>query len=134
VPDDPLEDPDVTAALAIVGRRAAGRRLCNRCGHRWLRQGEDLCSGCTAETREIELAGKRDWWERRGARAATKLERAQTWLKSQLRRGPVESRVIRQRAEAAGIQPRTLRRAREELRVDVERRGAGAEHRTYWSI
>lgn len=128
---DALDDPDVRAAVEIIARRSGGRRVCPRCAAAYLASGQDRCTSCEAEVRELELAGKREWWARRGARSASKLERAKTWLASELRRGPVDSTVIRERADAVGIYPGTLRRAREQLRVDVERRGDGS---TRWSL
>lgn len=128
-------DEDTQRALQIIAAGSpADRRLCPSCGRRWIDTRDDRCRPCDDDARERELAAKREWWNRRGARQATKLERAKTWLSSQLRRGPVDSRVIRERADKAGIAPKTLRRARTELNVDIERRGAGADHRTYWSL
>jgi hypothetical protein len=132
--DELLKRDHVREALELIGATARGRRPCPSCGHRLIDPHDDRCRPCGEEHALRVKETRDDWWARKGARNATKLERAKSWLRVQLRRGPVDSRTITDRAAKAGIQPRTLRRAREQLGVDVERRGAAADHRTYWSL
>lgn len=62
----------------------------------------------------------------------TAVDHAEHWLRDTLRPGPVASDVINQRATAAGISSRTLRRARE--RPGFHKGKVGMDGRWCWSL
>lgn len=128
---DPLEDPLALAGLRALARNArTTRTLCPGCSRRELDDDADLCTPCTDER---SRARKRDWWHEQGdyrallARGLRPADAARRWLAHRLRKGPVDVATIRADADAAGIAPRTLQRARERLRdtgrLTVERAG-----------
>lgn len=146
---DPLDDPDVTAALKLIGAGAASRDLCPGCVTRELDAGEELCPRCTEraadDARARTRTSKADWWReqadyptlraKHGARVA-----AERWIYHRLRKRPdgLTSRELWHAADAAGIKRETFRRARKQLRklgsIDIERRGNGPEHTTVWTL
>lgn len=134
VADDPLEDPDTVAALQLIGaRQPAGMRPCPGCGRVWIEELADHCAECTAERQERVRAAKRDWWHNRSL-AATKRERAASWLVTTLRRGPLQSVAVYAKASRVGISTRTLQRAARDVGVVHERRGQGREHHVVWRL
>ncbi len=63
-----------------------------------------------------------------------KMQQALEWLYTALAGEPRPGREIEQEALAAGIAVATLRHAREQLGVITERRGYGAEMRSWWRL
>lgn len=128
---DPLDDPVVREAL----RRAAARtvELCRRC----VRDpaGDDgLCRSCRRRLVELDREDKAAWWRRRGGAKVSAVQGATTWLKAELRKGPVRSSEIKRRARDAGISTTTLQRARVAAGVTHRRQGNGPDHRTVWEL
>jgi hypothetical protein len=123
--------------LLYEQEQAATRRFgppCPSCGRRTLRPDEDLCSTCQGERRERELEGKRRWQRSRSRRGATPRQGAATWLKQELRRGPLPSNEVKRRAREAGYELATLQRARTDVEIAHWREGQGRDHRTWWSL
>jgi hypothetical protein len=89
----------------------------------------------SVETARIEERGESDLTGRdllAGPTAnSSKLEDAMDFLENQLAEGPRPSRELKQAAEDAGIAAKTLRRARERLRVRDERAATG---HTTWQL
>lgn len=132
---DPLQDPDVVAAMRIIGRRApAGRHPCPRCSSSWIRESEEMCRNCAIELREADLEHKRRYARRRQATDATAIAGAKTWLRWQLRKGPRPSSQIMTNAREDGIARSTLHRARAQLEVLHRRVGNGPDHSTWWAL
>lgn len=136
---DPLEDPDVTAALKRLGQQAQGRpELCRRCAAEPVaRSNEDgLGITCIRQLRDNQLEAGRSWARRRGAKTAGETARAGTWLKYELRKGPREARVLYERADADGISKRTLQRAARDAGIVQWREGSSRDrsHRSMWAL
>src|SRR6185437_6652384 len=64
----------------------------------------------------------------------TKVAEAKAWLREALADGPQLKDDIEQAAEAAGISDKSLRSAREQLKVITVRKGYGAAMLTWWSL
>ena len=64
----------------------------------------------------------------------SKVAEALEWLHAKLATGPLLSRLVEQEARAAGISEATLRRARTQLGIRIQRRGFGADLYTWWSL
>lgn len=147
---DPLDDPDVTAAMKLIGAGARRRAdLCPSCGAVDLEPGEELCRRCTERAaeraRDRTRTSKSEWWReqadypalraKHGARAG-----AERWIYHRLRKRPdgLTSRELWAAADAAGIKRETFRRARRQLRknrdIEIERRGNGPDHTTVWKL
>lgn len=139
---DVLSDPDVIAALKVLGRRATAE-LCPDCARRDVPDGHDVCAPCAEER---ATARKQAWWDRQGdyrgllASGLQPVEAAERWLAHhlRLRRGGRRSSDVRDAAVSVGIAPRTLRRARARLqedgRVVVERHGRPRGSATTWRM
>jgi hypothetical protein len=56
------------------------------------------------------------------------------WLRDVLLAGPLDSNDVKARAESAGVTPKVLRRAREQLRVVIERSGNRRQMRSTWRL
>jgi archaellum biogenesis ATPase FlaH len=56
------------------------------------------------------------------------------WLQDFLGDSEVDSKVAKQKATDAGVSEKALRRAREKLKVHINRVGKGKEHVTLWSL
>lgn len=74
------------------------------------------------------LAGEED------ADTASKREEAKRYLRLTLAEGRRPAEEMKEEAETLGISDRTLRRAREELRVEWQREGFGKDGTVYWSL
>lgn len=93
---------------------------------RYMWDAAPVAPGTTAETLlETPSAGS----EGRGA-----MDEAMDYLRAALAAGPRPAREVQREARDAGIEERTLRRARERLRVRVTRRGFGAGGVWVWSL
>jgi hypothetical protein len=66
-------------------------------------------------------------------RGPSEVDRAAAWLRDALAGGPAAADDVRRRAEAAGISPGTLRRAKELMGVLSRREGFGPGSRVLWS-
>ncbi len=75
-----------------------------------------------------------DAYTRVGEAAPAKVEEAKAWLRGALADGPQLKDDIEQAAEADGIADKTLRHAREQLKVVIVRKGYGAAMRSWWSL
>ena len=64
----------------------------------------------------------------------SKVAEALEWLHAKLATGPLLSRLVEKEARAAGISEATLRRARTQLGVRIQRRGFGVDLYTWWIL
>lgn len=71
--------------------------------------------------------------EKDGAQSS-KLGEAVEWLHAELAKGPRTGRSLEKKARTAGISDATLRRARGQLGVHIQRTGFGADLYTWWSL
>lgn len=117
--NDVLSDPDVVEALKIIARGSRDE-LCPDCAKRTLPDGADRCGPCADQRTKVR---KREWWNRqddyRGmlADGMRPGEAAVRWLTHQLRRGPVDTAVLEERAADAGIKHPGLWRAGRRMRT-----------------
>ena len=62
------------------------------------------------------------------------MEEAKTWLREVLVEGPVPAKEVKCCANQDGIAPRTLDRAKHDLKVVAGREGFGSEGQWKWSL
>jgi hypothetical protein len=130
-PDDPDHERVLTATKSNLGPPLPSMRYCITASEKDESIPFVEWRGECAVSAEQALAASQAGGD---AIHPSKMDEALRWLHAALANGPRLGREVEHAARAAGISDATLRRARGQLGVHIQRRGYGAELYTWWSL